>query len=131
MSCIPLKIDPTRDRPWDEKLDSDLRLLARFVQVYCDGHHADAAREPVTLQIAGTQEAIASDVALCEGCRRLLTHAAVKRSHCPMNPKPMCKHCPSHCYAPTYRAQIRRVMKYAGIKLLMRGRVDYLLHLLL
>jgi hypothetical protein len=48
-----------------------------------------------------------------------------------MNPKPMCKHCPSHCYAPMYRAQIRRVMKYAGIKLLMRGRVDYLLHLLL
>jgi hypothetical protein len=47
-----------------------------------------------------------------------------------MNPKPMCKHCPNHCYHPTYRAKIREVMQFSGRKLLLGGRVDYLLHLL-
>jgi len=42
----------------------------------------------------------------------------------------MCKHCPEHCYAPRYRAQIREVMRYSGPRLVLRGRLDYLWHLL-
>jgi hypothetical protein len=47
-----------------------------------------------------------------------------------MDPKPACKHCPQHCYAPRYRDEIREVMRYSGRKLVMSGRVDYLVHLL-
>jgi len=47
-----------------------------------------------------------------------------------MHPKPACKHCPSHCYHPTYRAKIRQVMKFSGKKMLLGGRLDYLIHLL-
>ena len=46
-------------------------------------------------------------VGLCVDCRKLLLHAIVKRIACPLDPKPMCKKCPEHCYAPRYRAQIR------------------------
>jgi Nitrous oxide-stimulated promoter len=130
MTCVPLKIDPTRDRPWDRKLEGDMQMLARFVQVYCDGHHADAERAPFSMQFQSGSEVTDNPLTLCPECRKLLTHACVKRSHCPMHPKPQCKNCPSHCYHPTYRAQIREVMKYSGRKLVMQGRVDYLLHLL-
>ena len=63
---------------------------------------------------------------LCPACRKLLAHAFVQRSHCPLDPKPACKKCPTHCYAPKYRAQIREVMKYSGRRLGLRGRLDYL-----
>lgn len=39
-----------------------------------------------------------------------------------------CKHCPDHCYYPTYREQIRKVMAFSGRQMVVRGRLDYLDH---
>ena len=104
--------------------------LAMFIRIYCDHHHASMPRNEVQLHTHDVEEIAGKPVVLCDECRKLLTHAFVKRTHCPMDPKPMCKHCPSHCYHPAYRAKIREVMKFSGRKLLISGRVDYLLHLL-
>ncbi len=111
-------------------LEKDLRTLARFIAVYCDGHHAELPRHPVDTKICDLQAIAKQDVVLCEDCRKLLLHALVKRSNCPMDPKPACKHCPNHCYHPHYREQIRTVMAYSGRKLVMSGRLDYLVRLL-
>ena len=54
----------------------------------------------------------------------------MKRSRCPLDPKPACKHCPVHCYHPTYRQNIREVMRYSGRRLVLSGRLDMLYHLL-
>jgi len=82
-------------------------------------------------EIFGYDHAIAGgELPLCKDCQRLLMHAFTKRSTCPMNPKPACKHCPNHCYHPTYREQIRQVMKFSGRKLVMSGRLDLLVKLL-
>jgi hypothetical protein len=108
----------------------DLKTLAMFIRIYCDCHHRDQVRSEVQLHTHDVTEIAGKPVILCDECRKLLTHAFVKRTHCPMHPKPMCKNCPSHCYHPTYRARIREVMKFSGRKLLMSGRVDFLLHLL-
>ena len=114
----------------DQVVDKDLRLLARFIEVYCHDHHAADQRSVVALRSHDVSALMGRELALCPDCARLLNHALVKRSHCPMDPKPQCKHCPNHCYHPSYRAKIREVMKHSGRKLVMRGRVDYLLHLL-
>lgn len=108
----------------------DLKTLARFIGMYCDGRHRDVPRQSVELKTHDVVGVYGKPLVLCEACRKLLTHAFVKRSHCPMDPKPMCKKCPDHCYAPVYREQIREVMRYSGRKLLLSGRVDYLVHLL-
>lgn len=71
-----------------------------------------------------------SEVCLCSSCSKLLTHAFMKRTHCPMDPKPACKRCPSHCYTPIYRELMRSVMRYSGRQLLLAGRLDYLLRIL-
>ncbi|MFP4145524.1 MAG: nitrous oxide-stimulated promoter family protein [Phycisphaeraceae bacterium] len=117
------------DRREDAALQRDLRTLVRFIEVYCHGRH-DAERTPVALKSHDVTRIAGRETALCPDCTRLLSHALVKRSVCPMDPKPQCKHCPNHCYHPKYRQQIREVMKYSGRKLVLRGRVDYLLHLL-
>jgi len=120
----------TPTTPTCDRLRQDLRVLARFIEVYCQGKHDASERQPVTLRGWDDSLINCSHMRLCPSCARLLHHALMKRSHCPMDPKPACKHCPRHCYAPTYRQQIRAVMAYSGRKLVMRGRLDYLWHLL-
>lgn len=113
------------------RLDKDTRILARFVEVYCHDHHAHTAGVDGNWPLVyDTSELTGKQMRLCPDCQKLLTHAMVKRTHCPMQPKPTCKHCTKHCYHPTYRQQIREVMKYSGRKMVLRGRLDYLWHLL-
>jgi hypothetical protein len=110
-----------------ERVKRDLRTLATFVDVYCLAKHP--LRPRVCMKDVDPQNLAGKPVFLCEECTRLLQHSMVKRTHCPRDPKPDCKHCPSHCYAPKYRAQLREVMKFSGKRLLLRGRLDYLWHL--
>ena len=114
----------------DKRLRRDLKILARFIGIYCDSRHADRDKSPVQLETHDLQAIIGRPLSLCPSCARLLAHAFYKRSNCPLAPKPACKHCPDHCYHPTYRARIREVMKFSGRKLVLSGRLDYLLHLL-
>jgi hypothetical protein len=118
--------DPTLPRA----VRRDLKLLADFIHLYCRQRHADADRHAVRLKTHDVEALCRRPIRLCASCRRLLTHAFVKRTRCPLEPKPACKRCPTHCYAPAYRAQIREVMKYSGRRLVLRGRLDYLYHLL-
>ena len=108
----------------------DLKTLALFIDLYCRYKHADLTREPAALRTHDVRAIAGKNIVLCPECAKLLAHAFVKRSHCPMDPKPMCKHCPNHCYHPNYRAQIREVMRFSGRKMLFAGRLDYLFHLL-
>lgn len=114
----------------DETLQRDLKTLATFIAIYCKHQHADAEKSLVTMPQQDVTAIAGREVHLCGECRKLLLHAFTKRSHCPMDPKPMCKHCPSHCYAPVYRAKIQEVMRFSGRKMVLGGRLDYLLHLL-
>jgi hypothetical protein len=112
------------------KLKKDLKTLALFVSLYCHHQHAGAEKCAPRVNNLDIDQIAGRPLLLCGDCRKLLAHALVKRSHCPMNPKPACKHCPAHCYHATYRAQIRQVMRFSGRKMLLGGRLDYLFHLL-
>jgi hypothetical protein len=114
----------------DRHLRRDLRTLARFVDVYCTHKHPDAAKAPARLKTHDVEAIHGRPLTLCPDCTRLLTHAFVKRTACPFDPKPACKHCPDHCYQPTYRRRIRKVMKFSGRQLVLSGRLDYLYKLL-
>ena len=110
-----------------QRVARDLRTLITFVRVYCHAKHL--LQQPMTMKTVNVERIAGKPVSLCPECTKLLEHALVKRMHCPRDPKPDCKHCPTHCYAPRYRAQIRQVMMFSGRRLLLRGRLDYLWHL--
>jgi hypothetical protein len=93
-----------------QKLEKDIKLLATFIGCYCRGKHKTPKVE------------------LCPDCARLLSYARTRRQKCPLDPKPACKHCPTHCYAKAQLAAIREVMAYSGRRLLLRGRLDLLWH---
>jgi len=118
------------DRARERTLRRDLKLLAKFVDFYCHHQHSDEAKNPFKLKTCDIAMIRGKPLCLCPSCRRLLAHALVKRVNCPLNPKPVCKKCLTHCFAPAYRAKIRQVMKYSGRRLVLSGRLDYLYHLL-
>lgn len=112
------------------KLTRDLVTLARFIRIYCDGHHRGHSRGAADLRFLDVNELTGRRFELCTACNKLLAHAFHKRIHCPMDPKPVCKHCDDHCYNVEYRRQIRRVMRYAGWRAVIRGRLDLLWHMI-
>jgi hypothetical protein len=118
------------DQAKDRKLQKDLRILAKFIQIYCRDLHKDAPKRPMQLKTHDVSAIARGEVILCPECAKLLAHAFIKRTHCPMDPKPMCKHCPQHCYQPSYRTQMQEVMRHSGRKMIYGGRLDYLLHYL-
>lgn len=118
------------ETPADRRLRRDLRTLSLFIETWCRAHHARRRKAPVRMKSHDVPAIAGCEVSLCASCRKLLQHSWVKRTTCPLDPKPACKHCPSHCYHPYYRRRIRMVMRDSGRRLLMRGRLDYLLKLL-
>ena len=92
----------------DKKLDNDLLVLQRFVEIYCRKVHGQRKGE------------------LCGECRELLDYAIEKRLKCPHEPKPKCKDCCTHCYRPDRRAKIREIKRYSGTYYIKRGRLDWL-----
>ena len=113
-----LVMKPTRQRPADAGRAA--------ISLYCRyRHQADEAPEAVlkTHDVrsspAGRFRALpAMPEAACT-----CVHQAVAL---PDEPEAACKHCPQHCYHPT-SGQIREVMKFSGRKLLLAGRLDYLI----
>jgi len=108
----------------DKKIHKDVRILARFIQIYCASHHSDEVRP--ALRAKGITGEFLKDVSvqLCPDCNKLLLHGVGKSITCPYAPKPRCRKCPTYCYRQGYREKIRPVMRFSGAHLLKRGRLD-------
>ena len=101
----------------------DIRLIGKFVQLYCAGHHRAAQCSPVTLPMG------LGERSLCPECASFLEYAVSKRLKCPLEAeKPTCKQCRIHCYDRLRREKVREIMSYSGRRLMMRGRLDYVWH---
>ena len=67
----------------------------------------------------------------CEECAALLAYAWNRLDRCPWGErKPTCAKCPVHCYRPAERDQVRRVMRYAGPRMLLHRPMLAIAHLL-
>lgn len=91
------------------------KTVARMIRLYCRAHHQGQA---------------GSD-GLCPDCRALLDYANDRLEHCLFGDgKPVCARCRIHCYRPEQREQIRRVMRYAGPRMILVYPLDGIRHLL-
>lgn len=106
----------------------DLKVLALFTSVYCRDHHP--GRQVVSLDPEMTGLPGVHKYPCCPECQDFLLYALERRLRCPLDPKPMCKHCPVHCFRPGHREKVREIMRYSGKALIRRGRLDLLWHYL-
>lgn len=101
----------------------DIRLIGKFVEVYCAGKHGTSPRSIFKLP------AMPSGRRLCPECMAFMEYAVDKRIKCPMEgEKPSCKKCRIHCYAKPQREKVQEIMAYSGRRLMLRGRLDYIWH---
>lgn len=80
-----------------------------MIEIYCRGHHGSAK--------------------LCPDCLDLIAYATERIDKCPFRAhKPVCSLCSIHCYQPSMRQKVRRVMRYAGPRMLVRHPVLTIRH---
>lgn len=113
----------------DNKKKKDLKVLRDFVSVFCREKHSGANKDVFPVKDERLRQALGDqELILCPDCARLLNHGMAKLLLCPYDPKPMCKKCETHCYAPGYRERIREVMKFSGLYLVKHGRLGLVAH---
>lgn len=68
---------------------------------------------------------------LCRGCAGLQEYALIRLNRCKFQEgKTTCAKCPVHCFKPEMRAKVRRVMRYAGPRMIYRYPWKTVMHLL-
>jgi hypothetical protein len=111
------------------KNKKDIRVLANFIDIYCRENHKETEKHAFHISDEDLQAGL-QDLNLCSDCSRLLEHGIAKLTLCRYEPKPSCRRCKTHCYAPGYRERVRVVMRFSGTYLIKHGRFDLLLHFL-
>lgn len=92
------------------RIENEKTTVSQMIHLYCRSHH-------------GSRK-------LCEQCGELLVYALSRLDHCRFgDSKPTCKNCPIHCYKPSMREHMRRVMRYAGPRMLWHHPLAAIRHL--
>ena len=110
------------------KRADEARMVSQMIALRCRGHHAsstttdDEARTPrVRLGLR--------TVKLCPACTELMAYATARIEACPhMGTKTFCSACPTHCYRPAMREQIREVMRWSGPRMILYRPVAAIKH---
>lgn len=91
----------------------EFRTIAAMLRMYCRAHHGARGR------------------ALCPDCAALHDYAHRRLARCVFGEaKPTCATCTVHCYKPAMRNQVRRVMRWAGPRMLWRHPLLAIRHLI-
>ena len=113
----------------NSKKEKELIVLADFVSIFCRENHRDGDKSLFTIKDERLHRSLnGGDILLGQDCQKLLNHGIAKLLQCPYDPKPMCKKCQTHCYAPGYREKMREVMRFSGLYLVRHGRFDLVFH---
>ena len=116
------------NKPLTKKELKDLNLLGQFISLYCKSRHPEHQKTFYICKNPKIPPLTNSKLNFCTECRDLLDYAIERRIKCPLDPKPMCKKCPVHCYRKDLREKIKEIMKESGIAMIKRGRLDMIYH---
>lgn len=93
------------------RIEREKRIVRKMIELYC--HHR-----------------LKQDT-MPEEYQRLADFACHRLDHCKYGEhKTACKDCPTHCYAPKEREQIREVMRWVGPRMPLYSLKETLRHLL-
>lgn len=91
------------------RIERETHTVGLMVRLYCRAHHVAPCP--------------------CPECDALIAYATARLAHCPWGEeKPSCQRCPKHCYRPAQREAIRRVMRYAGPRMVVYHPLAALRH---
>ncbi len=98
--------------PNKKRLGRESRTVEKMIRIYCHAHHETGQEQ------------------LCPVCLEIQQYAFERIKKCPFDiQKPTCAKCPVHCYQSNKREQIRRIMRYAGPRMLFHHPILTIQHL--
>ena len=124
--------DRIMERFADKEVARDIVTLAGMTEIYCADHHDDALRTPFESEAVRVGVYPARKIPrLCPECAAHTRYGEVRRALCRREPRPSCKTCANHCYAPDEQAFQRKAMAYAGPRAMFRGHaIEAIRHLI-
>ncbi len=94
-----------------KRIDREQRTVSIMIGMYCKKYHGMNDK-------------------LCVTCRELDDYALKRTLHCPFGEdKPACSICPVHCYAKDKREEIKKVMHFAGPRMIYKHPYLAIMHL--
>jgi len=100
----------SREHDIGPKIEKEKETVEKMIRLYCEKKHDSKEN-------------------LCTDCQNLLEYSHHRLEQCQFQEdKPTCRKCPVHCYRPTKRDEIRRVMRFSGPRLALRAPIDWIRH---
>jgi hypothetical protein len=97
----------------EERKKHEQKIMGEMIAIYCKGNHGGEGK-------------------LCAQCRELLEYSKIKIDSCPMGEaKTFCSDCKVHCYGKDMRITVKKVMRYAGPRMLIRHPILAIKHMIL
>jgi hypothetical protein len=94
------------------RIKRELKTVQKMIRLYCRDHHAPA-------------------LAPCDECCELFAYAEKRLLNCPFQErKSTCSKCAIHCYKPSMKEQIVKVMRYGGPRMLLHHPILAIHHLI-
>jgi hypothetical protein len=94
------------------RIEREQRTVELMIGMFCRGRHKQ-------------------EKGLCADCTALVEYSRRRTEKCRFgDEKPVCIHCPVHCYKPDMRERIRDVMRYSGPKMMFRHPYLGIMHLI-
>ena len=91
-------------------MKTEQKTIIAMIKIFCEYHHKTHG-------------------SLCEECNKLQEYAFYRLKKCPYaKNKPTCSRCPIHCYDKNKRDEIRKVMRFAGPRMLYKHPILALKH---
>ncbi|MBR5069669.1 MAG: nitrous oxide-stimulated promoter family protein [Bacteroidales bacterium] len=92
------------------RIEREKQTVRKMIELYCR-HHLKENTMP-------------------EEYQHLAEYACRHLDHCRYGEKKSaCKDCPTHCYAPKEREQIRKVMRWVGPRMIFYSPIDAIRHI--
>lgn len=94
----------------DIKREKEKRIATLMILKYCKGNkHSETP---------------------CDDCNELIDYLVVRIDNCAfMETKTYCSNCKVHCFNPDMRANIKKVMKYSGPRMLFSDPIMAITHI--
>lgn len=94
------------------------KLIPVMIKKYCKGNHKKERKD---------ENIKRND--LCSCCKELQDYAAFRLEKCPFKKnKGFCSYCKIHCYKPNYQAEMKKVMRYSGPRMLLSHPIFAMSH---
>ncbi len=82
------------------RLDKERKTIRTMVRMYCKKTHYPKSE-------------------FCDDCLELFEYTSKRLDYCQFGEnKPICEKCPIHCYKPEMREKVRKIMRYAGPRMI-------------